>query len=69
MLFAATISLAFSMMEDMSTPITCLAPALTANLVGAIVSHKAGRVGAFNTYMDKMAVPQPTSRTTLSLKM
>jgi hypothetical protein len=30
--FTATISRAFSMMVDMSTPITCLAPARTANL-------------------------------------
>jgi hypothetical protein len=30
----ATISRAFSMMVDMSTPITCFAPAFTANLFG-----------------------------------
>lgn len=30
--FTSTISRAFSMMDDMSTPITCFAPARTANL-------------------------------------
>src|SRR6266498_3119478 len=37
---AATISLAFSMIEDMSTPMTCLAPALTANLIEINVSKE-----------------------------
>src|SRR6266480_4717 len=44
--FASTISLAFSIMVDMSTPMTCFAPALTANLenqVGAVVSAFAFR--------------------------
>jgi len=61
----STISRAFSMIVDISTPITCLAPALTANL-SCQYSLKNGN--GKRTNMDRMAVPHPTSRTILSLK-
>jgi len=64
--FTATISRAFSMIVDMSTPITCLAPAFTANLGNFVSLEKGGENEKY--YMERIEVPQPTSRTILSLK-
>src|ERR1700753_4207440 len=54
--FTATISLALSMIVDMSTPMTCFAPALTANLY-AEGQMEVKLLGVWTNYMLRIDVP------------